>query len=285
MIYIRKIGFLACLAGLLPGLCSAQGEDSTTWVRDQQVIRELLAGQFSNANQAYFDQRAARPELHRRLNVIVAARENRGFSVEGKWSTDSTFSWRLVLSPDDEARAVRMRLDDGAGSCDYLWYREAAQFRAVRNACSRDLPESLVLSDRQLWLDLGEGNGGVFELHRARLFTCHADLPGVGGGVAIPYDRYGEFELHDQGGQAWFTSKEGREIGISLLTVDWPLNNYDGVFTRDSFVMYLSEKLDGETRQLGYAFTIPDADRIGINLKWILAMCYMTSNRDARPSM
>lgn len=31
--------------------------------------------------------------------------------------------------------------------------------------------------------------------------------------------------------------------------------------------------------------TVPDADRIGINLKWMLAMCYRQSNRDATPSM
>ena len=56
-------------------------------------------------------------------------------------------------------------------------------------------------------------------------------------------------------------------------------------FTRDSFVMYLTEKVEGERKELGYAFTHPEADRIGMNLKWILVLCYMTSNRDATPSM
>jgi hypothetical protein len=87
------------------------------------------------------------------------------------------------------------------------------------------------------------------------------------------------------GGEAWFTSKEGRELGISLFLVDWPINNYDGVFTRDSFVIYVSEKTDEGRKELGYAFTVPTADRIGINLKWMLASCYMTSNRDETPSM
>lgn len=67
--------------------------------------------------------------------------------------------------------------------------------------------------------------------------------------------------------------------------VDWPINNYEGIFTRDSFVIYLSEEVDGERKEHGYAFTVPDADRVGINLKWILASCFMKSNRFATPYM
>ena len=134
-------------------------------------------------------------------------------------------------------------------------------------------------------MTFGNADGDDYQLHRVRPFKCYADIPGVGGGRDEPYDRYGEFELHDQGGSTWFTTKDGRELGISLLLVDWPINNYEGVFTRDSFVVYVSEKIDGERMEHGYAFTVPEADRIGINLKWMLVLCYMQSNRDATPYM
>ena len=35
----------------------------------------------------------------------------------------------------------------------------------------------------------------------------------------------------------------------------------------------------------GYAFTVPDADRLGLNLKWALVSCYMKSNRFETPFM
>ena len=57
------------------------------------------------------------------------------------------------------------------------------------------------------------------------------------------------------------------------------------MFSRDSLVIYVSEEVDGQRKQHGYSFPVPEADRIGINLQWMLAFCYMTSNKDATPSM
>jgi hypothetical protein len=102
------------------------------------------------------------------------------------------------------------------------------------------------------------------KLHRARQFTCYADIPGVGGGRDIPYARYDNLSLHDQGAETWFIDKDGRNLGLRLFNVDWPINNYDGYFTRDSLVIYVIEKLDdGSTKEHGYAFTLPEANRIG----------------------
>lgn len=70
-----------------------------------------------------------------------------------------------------------------------------------------------------------------------------------------------------------------------LWTVDWPINNQAGIFTRDSLVVYVNEFIDGEMKQHAYTFAPPASDRIGINLKWILVNCFMESNRDATPSM
>ena len=39
------------------GQSFAQGQDTTPWSRDLQVIEVILPGFYSNANQAYFDGR------------------------------------------------------------------------------------------------------------------------------------------------------------------------------------------------------------------------------------
>ena len=108
----------------------------------------------------------------------------------------------------------------------------------------------------------------------------------MGGGRDEPYNRYDDMRVHDQGANAWFKTDSGRRLGISLFAVDWPINNYKGFFTRDSLVLYILEQLeDGTVKEHGYAFTEPNVERIGINLKWMLANCFLVSGKDAMPSM
>lgn len=280
-----------------------QGQDSEPYERDLQVIDAMLGGLFANANQAYFDVRGQREIKHTSFSVNVerledAADARFNVTVERGAGEPRTEQWSL--SADDTAAAVRMRMQGAAGrdageelealgerTCDVLWRREAGQFRAERTGeCATGYATELVLSERQLWLSYGDV-GGDYRMHRARAFECYADIPGVGvgGGRDEPFERYGGFPVHDQGGSAWFTSKEGRRLGISLFLVDWPINNYEGTFTRDSLVVYVNEENEDGRRQHGYAFTLPEADRIGINLKWILVNCYIESNEDAIPSM
>lgn len=292
---------LAAFALLCGHAAFSQGQDSTPFERDLQVIDALLPGKFANANQAYFDVRGDRDVKHGSLTVdvepLAAPGDVGGFFVtlsRGDAPRRSEF-WSLSAA----ANGVRMRVwavgdrarvtEDllaGDAACELIWRREAAQFRArATAACVADHAAEMVLSERQLWLAYPGPPGGDFEMHRARPFECYADIPGVGGGRDEPYERYGGFAVHDQGGAAWFTSAEGRRLGISLFLVDWPINNLPGTFTRDSLVVYVNEDLDGERKQHGYAFTLPEADRIGINLKWILVNCYMQSNAQATPYM
>jgi hypothetical protein len=198
---------------------------------------------------------------------------------------------RWSLAEDDQREAVRMDISDADGTplCPVWWARDAAQFSAEGDAeCTEgiDSPASLALGEQQLWwIPRGKSESAV-KLHRARQFTCYADIPGVGGGRDIPYTRYDNLSLHDQGAETWFVDKDGRNLGLRLFNVDWPINNYDGYFTRDSLVIYVIEKLDdGSTKEHGYAFTLPEANRIGINLKWLLASCFMVSGKVDTPTM
>jgi len=201
----------------------------------------------------------------------------------------STQHWSL--SEDNPRQAVRMNITDLKGNplCPVWWTRDAAQFSAVGDAECADTaetPAALSLAQQQFWWTPRSASDTTLKLHRARQFSCYADVPGVGGGRDEPYTRYDNLSLHDQGDETWFVDKEGRNLGLRLFTVDWPINNYDGYFTRDSLVIYVIEKMeDGSTKEHGYAFTLPEANRIGINLKWLLASCFMISGKVDTPTM
>ena len=271
----------------------AQGQDSSKWSRDQQVIEVMLAGFYANANQSYFDGRLKVQSPQPRADIkINAGTSNNQFSIiYTDRGTGEALEQTWVLTTDDTRKAVRMEITDAQGNmaCPLYWHREAAQFRATRaDECdNRDPngPSELVLSNAQLWW-WSTATETPYKLHRAREFTCYADVPGVGGGRDEPYNRYDNMSVHDQGADAWFETDEGRRLGLSLFAVDWPINNYEGFFTRDSLVLYILEQLeDGTVKEHGYAFTEPDVERIGINLKWMLASCFLVSGRDAVPSM
>ncbi|MDA0651100.1 MAG: hypothetical protein O2876_08890 [Proteobacteria bacterium] len=283
------------LAWLLPiavpnqGL--AQGQDSTPWSRDLQVIEVMLPGFYSNANQAYFDGRRKVDDPQPRHNLLIEVAGD-GFDITLS-APDGTVmsSQRWSLAEDDQRRAVRMDISDADGTplCPVWWSRDAAQFSAEGDAeCTEGMgsPAALALGEQQFWWTSRGASDAAVKLHRARQFTCYADIPGVGGGRDIPYTRYDNLSLHDQGAETWFVDKDGRNLGLRLFNVDWPINNYDGYFTRDSLVIYVIEKLDdGSTKEHGYAFTLPEANRIGINLKWLLASCFMISGKVDTPTM
>lgn len=269
----------------------AQGQDTTPWSRDLQVIEVMLPGFYSNANQAYFDGRRKVGNPQPRHDLLIEATGD-GFDITLSAPDGTVMSnQRWSLAEDDQRRAVRMDISDADGTplCPVWWTRDAAQFSATSDtACAEgiDSPDALALGEQQFWWTPRGASDAAVKLHRARQFTCYADIPGVGGGRDIPYTRYDNLSLHDQGAETWFVGKDGRNLGLRLFNVDWPINNYDGYFTRDSLVIYVIEKLDdGSTKEHGYAFTLPEANRIGINLKWLLASCFMISGKVDTPTM
>jgi hypothetical protein len=272
----------------------AQGQDSQPEDRDLLVIETMLLGGFDNANQNYFDKRGNHDIQHRRIHAeVVEAEDGDGFIASAYWDNDPEVTLgdvRMTLSANNDVGAVEMRVsrldESDSEACSLYWRREAAQFRATpAGDCESPIISEMVLGQQQVWVDLANVENGDFKMHRIRNFECYADIPGVGGGRDEEYERYEGFKIHDQGGAVWFDSKDGRRLGISLFLADWPINNYEGIFTRDSFVIYASEEIDGVRKEHGYAFTVPEADRIGINLKWMLASCFMKSNKYATPYM
>ena len=194
--------------------------------------------------------------------------------------------------------------------CDYYFRRRAEHFRGSQRdkACrftwdgQRVYTDNTIeLSASDLWFHdhkyviatgeriTGVASGEPYWLERSRDFHCYVDIPGVGGGRDIPFERYDGITLHDKGGSHWFTTREEapRDIGVMLQSVTWHvLNETGGNFNRDSLVLYAMERLaDGGVKEHGYAFTESTAGRIGVNLKWMLVNCSITPRDEARPEM
>jgi hypothetical protein len=275
---------LLILLLLAPGLLAAQGQDSTPAERNLQIIAALLPGRYDNANQVYFDQRLAVPEDRRPVRTtlrVEALADGAATAFVYHWhegGAERTWTTRLAAAADPERVAMAIRFDDGSSEdCVVEWRRDAGQFDGIGD-CGLELQ----LAPSGLWISWDGKRPN--RLLRAREFSCYVDIPGVAGGRDEPFDRYLIDTLHDQGGLEWLTTKDGREIGINLRRVRWPMNNERGAFTRDSLVMYVLERDADGVRTHSYGWTEPDAARIGLNLQWLLVNCYLVSNRDAKPT-
>lgn len=200
----------------------------------------------------------------------------------------------LRSTPGCEYAFVR-RADHFAGrqgtrACRFQWEGRAVytdnEIQVSRTSLWHHDHKYEVRGDRRI---TGTGSGEPFWLERARRFHCYADVPGVGGGRPESFERFDGLELYDKGDVAWFRTTRGepRELGLSLQAVTWHvLNEQGGAFNRDSLVLYVRERLaSGAVEERGYAFTAPNADRIGINLKWMLANCALVPRTEARPEL
>jgi len=304
--------FILCLTATAWQQAFAQGQDSTRADRDIMIMAELLPGDYRNANQAYFDFRLKNPEAERHQSVYTTI-ERIADSDIGEWVFSSRSGntkggveprhYLHLLSVDNEIGAVRMKnytLDSAPSQatkikdtryqegCDLLFRQQSGQFHGAVDETTCEVDQATVsdvqLTEDALWLKYGDPNLSHYALDRSRQFSCYIDVPGVGGGRDIPYERFELDDMHDLGAEKWITTKDGMEIGVNLFRVQWVMNNYEGIFTRPSFVIYVKTKdEEGNDLEKGYAFTEPSAQRIGINLKWMLANCYMVSNEDVVP--
>lgn len=255
---------------------------------------------------AYRNGDATKP-FRKRIHVLSADNEAKAVRMKSYHFDDPKWA-KLNGALDDPAVLAALRPGDGwhQDGCDILWRRGNNAFIGAmeKGKCAWDWPNrgpvtsevEMQISPAAYWFrdltfnDKGEQITGhktqtPHKLDRARLFTCYVDIPGVGGGRAEPFVRYENLKIHDGGGQVFFKTKDGkRELGLTLSHVRWAINNETGAFTRDSLVLYINEKIGEKVETLTYSFTDPAADRLGINMKSLLANCYLVSNRDAKPT-
>jgi hypothetical protein len=81
----------------------AQGQDTTPWSRDLQVIEVMLPGFYSNANQAYFDGRREVDNPQPRHNLSIEAASH-GFTATLSAPDGSVISEQYWSLEADDAR-------------------------------------------------------------------------------------------------------------------------------------------------------------------------------------
>ena len=284
----------ALLAFSMAGAALGQGQDGTPAERNLEIIEHLLPGEYDNGNQVYFDKRLdlpgadQRPRMHWRIEPVempsLGANVFRAITESGPVPGEE---WLFSLTPEPNRLDVRMRFHHDGGpiaGCDLLWREEAGQFhaRSEHEGCGERVPRDMMLAPQSLWVALPD-TASHLVLDRARSFQCYLDVPGVGGGRDLPYKRYEIEGMHDRGGQQWIKLDDGSEVGLRLQVIRWPMNNLDGTFTRHSMVLYINQRTNGEVTETAYGWTVPDAPRIGINLKSMLANCFTISNEEVTP--
>lgn len=247
MKHVRSIAVALSLFLIFVDAVLAQGEDSTRYERDAQVISTLLPGLYDNYNQVYFDGRTgvSADKVHPRREIQVVLESGGRQEPRNVFQVTDTIVTNLdrygnttgsretqvrryayVVSANNQEQGTQMDVyplsesgfsDDvtqGNPVCSVLFVREASQFSSAPLSGCDDMPAFYTLSEKQLfigrWPTHSDAPGAEipFQLNRARTFECYVDIPGVSGGRDEPYERYEGFEVHDQGGSIEFTTRD-----------------------------------------------------------------------------
>lgn len=179
LVSLRLLAIASIALGVGPSRAAAQGQDGTPFERDVMVLAEMLPGRFDNINQSAFDERLQVPaaQRHERRHAVISrvslpAFGDRVFVRQDYLADDPTHvigPWLYVLSADNTARAIRLRVHslEGPGfekyrgaqgdasklsgltpsqapavpGCDVLFDRNVGQFtgRTEGRECSRDV--------------------------------------------------------------------------------------------------------------------------------------------------
>lgn len=193
-----------------------------------------------------------------------------------------------TFSVDHETATIRQNMAVLGGAefaCEVQWQRDGAQFRgkATGDACADLFPRpvdggalnvTMVKSKDDFWVTATRGaQQSEARLRRARPFECWAAIlrgaeHGDSGQGMSDWDFRRNVTLHDQGGEAELITDEEvpRRVRLRLRNVDWPYGT-----NRPSLTLYV---LEGDSdRAVSYAWNEGNAERIGINLRWLQASC------------
>jgi hypothetical protein len=185
--------------------------------------------------------------------------------------------------------------------CDVWWKRQANQFHGYmrEGACRINsqrsgrtivVSDDLVLTADEIWIrDAAVDTRGAYVygnkagvhsmLRRVRPFECWASVlrgarHGDSGAGNDSWYFTRDIWLHDQGGEATIRTDEtpSREIRLKLRRVEWPYGT-----NRPSLTLYVHE--GASERAVSYTWGEYDAERLGINLRWIQVSCTYAPQR------
>ena len=178
--------------------------------------------------------------------------------------------------------------------CDVFWQRRgdaflgymkpgACTFPSQRSGKTIVVSDDLYLDDDEIWIFdravdadgnhvYGNKAGIPNKLKKVHYFSCWLAVKREGAGDdeegAWSFDR--NIAVHDGGEIVWTKSeKRDARVGLKIRNVVWPSGP-----NKDSLVLYAhDEAATRPERAAGYAWSDPDAGKLGINLRWMQASC------------
>jgi hypothetical protein len=203
----------------------------------------------------------------------------------------------------DPAKLTTLKLKDATTlpGCDVFWRRQANQFlgsipdggckvRSERLGEEIVIDDDLVLTPDEIWIaDRATTIGGAYvfgnragvphKLKKVRPFECWtATLKGARHGDSGEGLNDWNFSrgglLHDQGGELKLQTADDppRQLRLKLRRVEWPSGP-----NRPSLTLYVHES--DNPRAVSYVWGEADADRLGLNLRWLQASCTLAPER------
>ena len=260
---------------------------SGTHVRIHSAIRRVDLPQLGPHVLYVEDYRDNDPTalLHHGLYIIAADDSAKGVRVK-QLRLNEPQRWHGAINDLDRLRVLRSNDASERKGCDIMLRRDGDEFAGGTDpkTCTADkgigIDSEIRLTADGAWLrertiNTKTGKPATelagfawHQLDRARFFSCMIDPPR--SMVSPARDKPGErgyvVRIHDQGGTFTFTHVDGRTLFMSLRHT-WSYN-----MNRKTLVVTLQENNENGAG-LGYAWTEPGADRLGMNPLWIHIQC------------
>ncbi|MEL6691809.1 MAG: hypothetical protein AAFQ12_02090 [Pseudomonadota bacterium] len=301
----RIVTTCAALA-MIAGCASAQETPSTPgWLdKDFAELVDLFDGHWDSDRHVFFaedagmDMNKIAPRQHIAITRLAETDDATGavvFKAERTVEGEAPGVLHHAFSIDAANQVIvqNMAVPNESGAnvsldCLVEWKRHGAQFQGVGKGEGCDdlfprpdaegaLSVTMSLSEADYWVTAQRGDSSIeARLRRARPFECWtAILRGASHGDSGEGMRDWDFrrgvKLHDQGGEAELVTDEEtpRRVRLRLRNVDWPYG-----INRPSLTLYIME--GDSDRAVSYAWNEGNAERIGINLRWLQASCTHT---------
>lgn len=195
---------------------------------------------------------------------------------------------KVVLGAQtDPARLSKLTATDVSflEGCDVTWQRVGDQFEGAMQPKTCQFGEgkerrysvhNLILSETKYWredrsffVSTGKLFAGFptpehYKFNRAKIFLCEITFREKRG---QDEQKIEGLRLHSQGGQAWVTRADGKEIGLRLRDKEYPYYNQ-----RPDFLFFAVREKGSET-SLAYSVHDVASRRLGLDIGWMGAHC------------
>lgn len=256
-------------ACLLASPAAAQDDISLagTLKKRQQQLTALLQGHFTNKEQAAFAP-ALTAEGDAPFETLYSLTITSKDGALTASSADGGLSPEMTINTAIEGETLVLKASGEKAECvgdvSPLLDGFEVTFSGRKN---RTCPfgEQLTVLPKGLQLTATEDRPAL-PMMRAQDFSCWVTLPRKNGEgwffkAGVP--------LHDQGGEIWVDTDETppQRVGLKMRQAVWPYGR-----SRPSLVLYI-HKPESPDKAASYTWANPEAERIGINLRWMQASC------------